>query len=84
MTDSTTRVLASYINALADLAQPKASIPLLYDQARLDAYQMALSGALHELPGSLLNAVHVRADSTQSLVHTVASTAPQTVPPPGT
>lgn len=55
MTDPTTRVLASYINALADLAQPKASIPLLHDQARLNAYQMALDGALHELPGNLLD-----------------------------
>lgn len=57
MADPTTRVLASYINALADLAQPKASIPLLHDEARLNAYQAALAGALHELPGDMLNAV---------------------------
>ena len=57
MADPTTRVLASYINALADLAQPKASIPLLHDQPRLNAYQIALAGALHELPGYKLTTV---------------------------
>lgn len=57
MTDSTTRVLASYINALADLAQPKASIILLHDQARLNAYQIALAGSLQELPGDMLNII---------------------------
>lgn len=50
-------MLASYVNALADLAQPKASMPLLHDQARLNAYQIALSAALHELPGDMRNAV---------------------------
>lgn len=49
--DPSIRMLADYINALADLAQPKASIPLLYDQARLDAYQTAIGAALYELPG---------------------------------
>ena len=57
MADPSTRVLASYINALADLAQPKASIPLLHDDARLNAYQAALAGAVHELPGDVLTAV---------------------------
>ena len=51
--DPSTRMLADYMNALADLVQPKASIPLLYDRARLDAYQMAIGAALHELPGML-------------------------------
>lgn len=54
MTDPNTKVLASYINALADLAQPKASILLLHDQARLYAYQTAIAGALQELPGDPL------------------------------
>lgn len=53
MSDPTTKLLAGYINALADLAQPKTSILLLHDQARLDAYQTALAGALQELPGDL-------------------------------
>ena len=52
MADPTIKMLAGYINALADLAQPKASIPLLLDQNRLNAYQIAIDAALHELPGN--------------------------------
>ena len=83
MTDQTHRVLASYINALADLAQPKASIPLLHDQARLNAYQIALAGALHELPGDILDAVMSGLSyGTQSLVYIVAPIHPPNNPPP--
>lgn len=51
MADPTARMLTEYVHALADLAQPKACIPLLHDHARLDAFQTAIKGALHELPG---------------------------------
>ena len=51
LADPTARMLAEYVHALADLAQPKGCIPLLQDQSRLDAFQTAIEGALHELPG---------------------------------
>ena len=51
LADPTARMLADYVQALADLAQPKACIPLLHDHSRLDAYHMAIDAALHELPG---------------------------------
>jgi len=51
LADPTARMLAEYVHALADLAQPKGCIPLLQDQSRLYAFQTAIEGALHELPG---------------------------------
>ena len=51
LADPTARMLAEYVHALADLAQPKGCIPVLQDQSRLDAFQAAIEGALHELPG---------------------------------
>lgn len=54
MADPTARTLAEYVHALADLAQPKACIPLLHDHTRLSAFQTAIGGALHELPGDCI------------------------------
>ena len=51
MADPTTKMLANYVTALSDLAQPKSCIPLLHDQVRLDAFQAAIDSALNELPG---------------------------------
>ena len=51
LADPTARMLAEYVRALADLAQPKGCISLLHDQSRLDAFQAAIEGAVHELPG---------------------------------
>ncbi|DBA90775.1 TPA: hypothetical protein ACH3X1_003982 [Trebouxia sp. C0004] len=51
LADPTARMLAEYVHALADLAQPKGCIPLLQDQSRLDAFQTAIESALRELPG---------------------------------
>jgi len=51
LADPTARMLAEYVHALADLAQPKGCIFFLHDQSRLDAFQAAIEGALHELPG---------------------------------
>ncbi|KAL0046712.1 hypothetical protein WJX82_008116 [Trebouxia sp. C0006] len=51
LADPTARMLAEYVHALADLAQPKGCTPLLQDQSRLDAFQTAIESALHELPG---------------------------------
>lgn len=45
------RTLAAFVNGLADLAQPKASLPVLADTHLLNAYQAAIKGALQELPG---------------------------------
>ena len=51
LADPTARMLAEYVHALADLAQPKGCTPLLQDQSRLDAFQTTIESALHELPG---------------------------------
>ena len=55
MADPTARMMAEYVHALADLAHPKACIPLLHDHARLDAFRTAIKGALHELPGDCIS-----------------------------
>lgn len=54
MADPTANLLAGYVGALSDLAQPKGCIPLLHDETRLDAFQAAISSALDELPGTAL------------------------------
>ncbi len=52
LADPIAGMLADYVHALADLAHPKACIPLLHDPPRLDAFQKAIAGALKELPGT--------------------------------
>ena len=49
--DSTTRMLCGLANTLADLAHPKAALPLLADLPRLSAYEAAIQDALQERPG---------------------------------
>lgn len=51
--DPLKRTLATFIHGLTDLAQPKASLSLLGDAVQLDAFQLAIKGALQELPGKL-------------------------------
>ena len=49
--DSRRRMLAAYLNALADLAGPKCAMPTLRDAPRLDAYSDAMRRVLLERPG---------------------------------
>ena len=51
LAEPTTRLLASFIEGLTDVAQPKACLPLLGDVVQLEAFQKAVHGALQELPG---------------------------------
>ena len=51
LADPTRSLLASFIEGMTDLAQPKACLPLLSDHVQLDAFQKAIKGALQELPG---------------------------------
>ena len=44
-------VVIRYVSALADLAKPKAALPLLADERRLAAYEAAIVAALEEQPG---------------------------------
>lgn len=44
-------VVIRYVSALADLANPKAALPLLADERRLAAYEAAIVAALEEQPG---------------------------------
>lgn len=45
-------VVCRYVSALADLANPKAALPLLADERRLAAYEAAIAAALIEQPGA--------------------------------
>jgi len=47
--DPRRRLLLSYLEALADLAAPKAAIPILQDSTRLEAYQLAIQSVLSSL-----------------------------------
>ena len=49
--DPTTRMLCGLANTLADLAHPKAALPLLADLPRLSAYEAAIQDVLLERPG---------------------------------
>ena len=51
LADPTKGLLASFIEGMTDLAQPKACLPLLSDGVQLDAFHRAIKGALQELPG---------------------------------
>ena len=44
-------LLAQLVTALADLAAPKKTLPLLQDPARISFYEAALSALISELPG---------------------------------
>ncbi|CAL8464829.1 g4364 [Coccomyxa elongata] len=52
MADPRRRMLMGYVSALADLAAPKAALPLLADEHRLAAYEAAIAAALCEQPGA--------------------------------
>ncbi|KAK9917705.1 hypothetical protein WJX75_007354 [Coccomyxa subellipsoidea] len=52
MADPRARMLMGYVSALADLANPKAALPLLADERRLAAYEAAIVAALEEQPGA--------------------------------
>ncbi|EIE22937.1 hypothetical protein COCSUDRAFT_83709 [Coccomyxa subellipsoidea C-169] len=52
MADPRARMLMGYVSALADLANPKAALPLLADERRLAAYEAAIAAALIEQPGA--------------------------------
>lgn len=43
-----------YVTALADLAAPKAALPLLHDPQRLTAFEAAMFAALEKQPGDTL------------------------------
>ena len=45
-------VLASYLNALADLAGPKRALPVLRDAARIDSYSAAARHIMKQRPGA--------------------------------
>lgn len=44
--------LHRYVSALADLANPKAALPLLTDERRLAAFEAGIAAALKEQPGA--------------------------------
>jgi hypothetical protein len=48
------RSLCGLVNAFADLAHPKAALPLLRDAPRLSAYKAATEALLSEQPGNTL------------------------------
>ena len=52
--DSRRGMLAAYLNALADLAGSKRTLPVLRDASRLDAYAAAMRRVLAVRPGERL------------------------------
>ena len=52
MRDPRKRMLADYVNALADLAHPKSVLPILHDEARVRSYEHAIQDALRRHEGT--------------------------------
>ncbi len=57
-------LMTRYVSALADLAAPKAALPLLADERRLAAYEAAIAAALCEQPGA--NSLYHSSEDAQS------------------
>ncbi len=51
--DPRKRMLADYLNALADLAHPKAALPILHDEARVLSYEHAIQEAVRRHEGNI-------------------------------